>query len=185
MKQTLLFLLLVSGVNISFAQIAFSGKEFQNTIITSCENKTAEEMYQKALNWISYTFNSPNDVLMAKIENEYIRFEGAKEHLVCWETIGTICNNGKFTVELSFKDGRYKFELIKLQQYIPYTGYGPHGWDDVNFEYVTANMYKNNGKLRPKYQHFISDMPEYFNNLNKQLQQFIQNENIPSKREDW
>jgi len=184
MKKTLLLIALLT-LNFSFAQISLTNNGFENTIVTSCENKTAEEMYQKALNWISYTFISPDDVLMAKIENEYIRFEGVKQYLVCWETIGKICNNGKFTIELSFKEGRYKFELIKLQQYIPYTGYGSFGWQDVNFNYVVENLYKNNGKPRPKYQYFISDMPEYFNNLNKELQQFIQNDNIPSKQDEW
>ena len=185
MKHTLLTLFLIFSVNFSFAQIAFAGKEFQNTIITNCENKTAEEMYQKTLNWISYTFTSPDDVLMAKIENDYIRIRGSKKQLACYNTIGKICNDVKFTIEISFKDGRYKFEIIELQENVPYFNqYAPGGWQTFNLSNFD-HFYNKKGVLKTKFKYFVEEVPLYFNNLNKELQQFIQNENIPSKREDW
>jgi hypothetical protein len=141
-------------------------------IVTPVEGKTATEIYKKVIDWIKVTYKNPNEVILSTIENEYLRFEGISD-------ISTY--KCKYQIEISIKEGKYKFDLIGLQVYVgPNQSGVPVGWNDfkaVNFiknstKESLENMYKKDGTYRA----WVKYVPEfllYFNNLNKSLSESI------------
>lgn len=184
MKKTLLLLALNILPTLSFSQqISLTAEGFKNTSVTICENKTQEDLYKKTLEWTEITFVSPDDVVKAKIENEYIRIRGSKRALACYNTIGKICNDAMYTIEISFKEGKYRFEVIDFQENVPYTQYTRGGWTTLDLN--SDHFFNKKGAPKTKFKDFVVEVPAHFNSLNNSLYDFIINENIPSKREDW
>ena len=105
MKKITLALLLT---NVTFGQELPQLTLTQNgvePIVVDVKEKTAQELYQKALNWVQETYKNPDEVLKANITNEKIRFNGYKQHAWSWKTMGmkqTV--DMEYTIEVSFKD---------------------------------------------------------------------------------
>ena len=183
MKQIVYLLLAtISILNFSFSQeteFKFDKEVFTDFVVTQCEGKTQAELYKKALNWVSVTYKNPKEVIKAQIENDYIRIEGASKDLVCFNILGNkSCNTSKYTIEISFKDGKYKFDLLGNIQYL-YEG----GWAEVRLD--KTNLYYNKkGEIRSNYKYF-PEIANYLNSLNIELKDFLLSDQIPSKKSDW
>lgn len=132
MKKILLGALLLLSI-LSFAQeteFKFTKDGFTDFVVTTVEGKTQQELYKKTLEWIQVTYKNPKEVLLAQIENDYIRFEGFKPNTLCLNSLGMlICENIKYQIEVSFKDGKYKFDVIKLETYTKSSQYVSGGWN--------------------------------------------------------
>lgn len=157
---------------------------FTDFVVTPVENKTQAEMYKKAIDWISVTFKDPREVIKSQIENDYIRIEGSSNSLICVNILGMKnCYLSKYQIEISFKDGKYKFDVIEMSLFAPASQYSSGGWYPENF--VKMDLYfKDNGELRGRYKYY-PEIPVYFNKLNSELKDFILSDKIPSKKTDW
>ena len=156
-------------------------------IVTNCDGKTQNDLYKKTLDWILVTYNTPSSVIKAQIENNYIRIEGSAGHLVRFGGLGATSCLTKYQIEISFKDGKYKFDLLNMEIYVPPSQYAVRsGWCDFNLSerFKTKSYVNDEGDVRPLYKH-CHEIPSYFNSLNMSLKSFIQSENIPSKSKDW
>ena len=155
-------------------------------IVTNCDGKTQNDLYKKTLDWILVTYNTPSSVIKAQIENNYIRIEGSAGHLVRTGGFGAANYLTRYQIEISFKDGKYKFDLLNIETYAPSSQYVVGGW--YNFDLIRSFKMKSylndEGEVRPYYKHY-HEIPSYFNSLNMSLKSFIQSENIPSKSKDW
>jgi hypothetical protein len=183
--KKLLFILLSISVSVATAQEAeftFNNERgMTDFIVTPVEGKSAIEIYKKIIDWIKVTYKNPNEVILSTIENEYVRFEGISD-------ISTF--KCKYQIEISIKEGKYKFDLIGLQVYVgPNQSGVPVGWNDfkaVNFiknstKESLENMYKKDGTYRA-WCKYTPDIPTYFNNLNKSLSESIVS---TVKKSDW
>ena len=141
-------------------------------VVTAIEGKTASDIYKKVIEWIKVTYKNPSEVMLSTIENEYVRFEGVSDisSFKC-----------KYQIEISIKDGKYKFDLIGLQVYVNTNQSGvPVGWNDfksINFisnstKDTLENMYKKDGTYR-SWCKYTPEFPTYFNNINKSLSESI------------
>ena len=188
MNRIILILLVFASFNLKAqeTEFKFTKEGFTDYVVNSIEGKTAQELYNKTLDWINVTYKNPNSVIKAKIENEYIRIEGVSSKLLCVKTLGLLtCNDAKYQIEISFKDGKYKFDLIKLEEYIPQTKYTYNsGWSDISLTNTTA-YYKENGDIKNLFKLYPAAIEGEFNSLNKSLNDFIKSESIPSKKSDW
>ena len=145
-------------------------------VVTICDGKTKEELYKKTVEWINKTYNQPSKVIKAQVENDYIRFQGIKSSLLCWDTMGVNCNDIQYDIEISFKDGKYKFSVLLLKF--------PDNLNAINFS--QAGMYfKSDGSIRGIYKKHLHKIPEYFDDLNKSLYDYIYNQNQTAKQNDW
>ena len=156
-------------------------------VVTNCDGKTQNDLYRKTLDWISVTYNTPSSVIKAQIENNYIRIEGSAGYLV--KRGGFAASNylTRYQIEISFKDGKYKFDLLNIEIYVPSSQYVVGGWGyfDPIKDFNHRKSYLNDeGEVRPLYKHY-HEIPSYFNLLNTSLKNYIQSENIPSKSKDW
>jgi hypothetical protein len=170
------------GQNIEFTM---SKEGFTDYVVTQCEGKSQSEIYKKTLDWLNVTYKNPKEVLKANLENDYVRFEGSSPSLVCLSSLGMkTCYNTKYQIEVSFKEGKYKFDIIEIQYYVNSSQYSPGGWSQfpmVGMEYY----YNKKGEIKSTFKNFPEFIPPYFNDLNKSLHDFVMSNEIPSKKQDW
>ena len=177
MKKLILLVTLFT-ITLNFAQ---DNKEFQldkngisDFVVTEVPGKTKEELYRQTLNWINKTYKNPDKVILGKVENDYIRIEGYQSDMFC---MASNCQEGKYQIEISFKDGKYKFQIFELKQNV-----GSYNWVAVDFNSNKDFYFDNNG-LKKKFQRY-SEIPQYFNDLNKSLLNYIEGKSEQLKN-DW
>jgi hypothetical protein len=169
MNKVLLGLLMLVGFysNAQETEFTFTAeKGMTDFIVTPVEGKNATEIYKKAIEWIKVTFKNPDKVILSTIENEFIRFEGVSD---------IIRSKKKYQIEISIKDGEYKFDLINLQENYALNQREVPLWNTscVNFNTNSTkksieNMYKSNGRYTGCFG-YIPKFLIFFNDLNKSL----------------
>lgn len=193
MRKILLLILISSGIlNAQVTEFTFTKDGFSDYVITQCEGKTQSEIFKKTIDWVSVSFKNSQAVIQSKIENEFIRIEGFKESLVCINTslYGKECRDGKFVLEISFKDGKYKLEITDIEQFLEATtnrsgSNYPARWMPIkNVTSYERSGEKHKGEIISTYKYFM-EIPTYFNGLNKSLGDFVMSNNIPSKKTEW
>lgn len=148
-------------------------------VVTSCPNKKQSELYRKTIDWVAVTYNVPKEVIKAQIENDYIRIEGYSENMLHLTTeSGIFPIKSKYQIEISFKDGRYKFDVISVDYKLAH-------WIEIDLSQSNVYFEENTDILEKNNKSFPIDISTYFNNLNDKLKDFIQNKEIPSKKSDW
>lgn len=183
--KKILFILLSISVSVATAQEAefsFNNERgMSDFVVTNAEGKTASEIYKKVIEWIKITYKNPDKVILSTIENEYIRFEGSSDsfYSINIALMGKSYQQTKYQIEISIKDGRYKFDIIGMENYTTPSQYSSGGWSDntlfnanITKEYLEKFIYKNDGTLRSAWKN-INDVPVYFNELNKSLLDYI------------
>lgn len=177
-KLLLLFLFLTGMMNAQETEFTFdNSKGMTDFVVTNIEGKSAPEIYKKVIEWIKITYKNPDKVILSTIENEYIRFEGFSE--VCYAVnvplMGKYNQDTKYQIEISVKEGKYKFDIISMENYNTPSQYSRGGWvkntlfnGNIDKDFLDKNIYKKDGALRSYYK-YINDVPAYFNDLNKSL----------------
>lgn len=186
MKKLLFILLFISALgNAQETEFKFTKDGFTDYVIGTIPNKTASELYKKTIDWINVTYKNPKEVIKAQIENDYIRIEGFKSSMLCKKImLSNICENGRYQIEISFKDGKYKFDVTSLESYLSASQYNSGGWYPVGLS-NTSYAYKDSGELRTTYKYFPEEIETTFNSLNIELKKFLESESIPSKNDGW
>lgn len=192
-KLLLLLVLWITGITTAQeTEFTFDNvKGMTDYVITPVEGKTAPEIYKKVIEWIKVTYKNPDKVILSTIENEYVRFEGSSGTLYSANIImiGKTYYTTKYEIEISIKDGKYKFDLISMQNLYPASQYSAGGWSangffNVNLPKETLDtFYKKDGSLKSTWK-YIPEVPVYFNNLNKSLLESITNTSTV-KKNDW
>ncbi len=180
MKKIILSLIIILGItNKTFCQetkFEFTKEGFTDFIVTECDNKNQSELYKKTIEWIKLTYKNPEEVIKTQIENNLIRIEGSSDNLVCFNILGNkSCNPARYLIEISFKDDKYKFDVVNNIEYLHSTG-----WFDIRLD--KTNLYYNKKGIRKNYKYF-PEIADYFNNLNSGLKNHILG--IKNKKDDW
>ena len=183
MKKIVLGMLMLMSLYSNAQETEFTftpDKGMTDFIVTPVEEKTAPEIYKKVIDWIKVTYKNPSEVMLSTIENEYVRFEGYSETLYSYNAMGQHYEPTKYVIEISVKDGRYKFDLVSMQSLESPSSSSRGGWYDVNLfttkmtkeDLEKAYVFKKDGSLRSNFK-FVNEVPTYFNNLNKSLSESI------------
>lgn len=144
---------------------------------------TPQELYNKTLNWVNETYKNPDEVIKAKIEGEYIRLNGFASNLIQLTGIGTDYYDVKYTLEIRFRENRFRYKVIEMESYFPPTkGSVVGGWFAESFTFRVAKAKgKPNRKtgVRP-FGKFDKDVganyrsiKAYFENLGVSIQKYI------------
>ena len=169
-------------------QFEFKDKTFTDFVIVKIDSLKKEELYKRTLNWIKETYKNPDAVIKMTIENEKIRISGYKEDLICtnYRFLGTDnlnCYYGTYNIEISFKDGKYKFDPTYLEYRLPSSG-GISGMT-VPMELTDfSNYYNEKGELRKQYEYIPSSLEDIFNGLSIDLYDYILKKKEKQKN-DW
>jgi len=146
-------------------------------VVLSADGKTAKQLYDNAIKYINKNYKSPDDVIKGKIEGEYLKFiTHVSNFLVDLNHGAKILFDADFTIELNFKDGKVKFEIISLDMYnsagykILFTGGVMEGFP----------IYNKKGEL--KRSETKIEIETYFNSLINSLTEFLQGK---SNNDNW
>ena len=145
-------------------------------IIVQADSLKANQLYAKALNWVQDTYKNPDKVLKSKIENESIRIDGYAQDAWFYKTfVGTMFYNIDYTIEISFKDGKYKFEYRIGQFYA-------NGGQKALFDYST--FYKKDGTIRSVYSDAPASLEASMNALSQSFYNYVTGK-TSAKNNDW
>lgn len=168
MKNKLLLSIATLFCTISFAQDFPKLKLTPNgvePIIVNTDSLKATDLFKNALNWVQETYKNPEEVLKAKIENEKIRIDGFAQNAWWYKSLGMKQNyNMEYSVEISFKDGKYKFEYIIGQFFID-------AGQKVLYDYKT--FFKKTGEIRSAYADAVPSLEETMNNLSLNFHEYV------------
>ena len=126
-------------------------------IIVKIENKSANQLYKDALNWVQETYNNPESVLKANIENEKIRINGFGKNVWYYDKFSM---NMDYTIEISFKDGKYRFEFFVGQFYV-------NGGQKTLYDYTIFFKDDLNKKAKKVTEQAVPDIEKYMNLLSQ------------------
>lgn len=145
-------------------------------IVIETDSIKASELYKRALNWVQETYKNPEKVLKAKIENEKIRIDGFAENAWWYKSLGMKQNyNMEYSVEISFKDGKYRFKYI-VGQFFTDSG------QKVLYDYNT--FFKKTGEIRSAYSDAVPSLDETMNNLSFSFYNYVTGKTT-KKEEKW
>ena len=139
-------------------------------LVINVEGKTSKQLYDNALKYINKNYKSPDDVIKGKTDGEYLKFiTHVSNFLVVNNSGAKIPIDADYTIELNFKDGKAKFEIISLDMYAQTGGY------KVIFSggaFDGYPIYNKKGKLkRPDTK---SEIETYFNSQINLIANFLQ-----------
>jgi hypothetical protein len=179
MKKILFLLLITSSImSAQETQFTFDKAGLTDYIITEVPNKTKAEIYEQVINWIKTTYSNPRSVIVAEIKDEFVKINGTTSGI----TGGT---PNKYIIEISIKDDKYKFDVIKLEYYIEPNKYRG-GWYDCSLTEDVENInYKKNGEVTRFHKISEIEVPKYFNALNRSLFDYVNSNEITNSKKDW
>lgn len=145
----------------------YSEKGINDFVVTKLEGKSIQDIYSKSINWIKETYKNPDKVLTMKIDNEKIRIDAIASGLL---TVRNMNFNLDYIIEISIRDGRYKFELVTLET------------SDSKTDYKQIPNFKTDKRIIKNFGNSPSNIENYFNGLNDSLKNYIIGK---EKKDDW
>ncbi|WP_313030069.1 hypothetical protein [Soonwooa sp.] len=171
-KYLLLTFMIVSGF--VFGQFTINQEEgLTDFVITNVPEKKQSEIYSKSKEWIERTFKNPDFVTKGDIVNDYIRFETVDKNYFCQNDKNQLlfnCYTVKSVVELSFKDGRYKFDVLSTSMLVPRFG---GGVEYMEIDFKDKTYYKKDKSVRSSVEKLFRLVPKYYNSMNGDLSNYI------------
>lgn len=172
MKKLILgFLTLVSFYsNAQETEFVFtSDKGMTDYVISDCLGKTKSDLYAKTNEWVIKTFKNPKEVVIGQTENEFIRIEGFSSKF-------NGVHDATYIVEISFKDGKYKFDPISFIL--------NYGSTRFNLFETFPTYFKSDGTVKDRVKVTIDGSKGLMNDLNENLKNYI-NGIAETKNNDW
>lgn len=163
----------IKTVRRDLEEFIFADKKFSDFTIVKIDSLSKNELYFRTLNWIKESYKNPDEVIKMSIENEKIRINGFKDNFICIKALGlNTCYYGVYTIEISFKDGRYKFDPSYLEYRIPPSQYSVG--TNVTFHLDDmSSLYNEKGNIRNMYKQIPAILEDTFNELNYSLLNYI------------
>ncbi|MDQ1160893.1 hypothetical protein QE422_001261 [Chryseobacterium sp. SORGH_AS 447] len=159
---------------------------FTDYLVIDAPQKSASMLYEKTIEWINKTYNNPREVIKANIKDDYVRLEGIKSDLYCYSPLGLpVCFDVRYQIEVSFKDNKYKFDIAQLEEYVKPSQYTSGGWRGLMTDNSTSGFFKKDGSIKGGYKNYLQNIPDYFNNLQKSLSDYINSTGMQAQKKDW
>lgn len=175
-----LFYAIILFTSLGFSQskeFIFTPEGITDFLVIDVPGKTAAQLYSQTINWINTYYSNPESVIKGKIENDYIRFVGTSSDIIVLNSMGKSNYSGKYQIEVSFQDNKYKFDVISLDLLNTQS-------DPVMTMTDMSVYYKKDGKLKGIYKYYPDSFTSFFNDLNKKLFDYLSENSIKIKK-DW
>jgi len=173
MKKLLFAFILISNVSFSQNQFTYNKDGLTDFVVVSVDGLNRIEVYNKTINWIKENYKNPDVVIKTSIDGDKVRIEGFKENLICIRALGIpTCYGGTYTITISSKDGKYKFDPSSIKYRLPPSEYNSGSVQDVYLSDGSA-YYKKNGKIRSSWKTIPVSVAGLFNDLNLSLKNYI------------
>ncbi|TBX67678.1 hypothetical protein EZL74_09345 [Flavobacterium silvisoli] len=170
-------LLLLAFVSLTtFAQdteFKFAKEGLTDFIVGKYEG-SAKELYGRTMGWIK---ENKGYSVVSSVENEKITFKGKKDPFICSKAGGTnVCTIATFVIEITFKEGKYKFDPISLEEFDRKETTTPQNLNDF------SNYYNKDGSLKKYKDNVPAAYEDLFNGVNKNLLDYMDKK---KKAEEW
>jgi hypothetical protein len=174
--KALLLLVFISASSFAQDTVFKFSKEGLTDFVVGSFDSPAKDIYKWTLAWVKENNKRP-DAVKVSVENEMIVFQGFKENFLCSKAGGTnVCSNATYTIEISIKDGKYKFDVTELDlKDKSGKGTKPNLSDFSEYYDKDGNLKKYNTDVPGTYEGL-------FNDLNKSLLTFLDKK---KKAENW
>lgn len=175
LKFFMLMLIITSSTFAQDTEFKFSKEGLTDFVVATIDGST-KELYNRTLGWVKEN-NKKADAIKAVVENEKITFQGYKENFTCNKAGGTtVCFNATYTIEISFRDGKYKFDVVDMELI---SANGKTSKPNLN---DFSEYYDKDGNLKKYMNDIPSTYENLFNGLNKNLITYIEKK---KKSENW
>ena len=152
-------------------------------LVLNAENLDANQLYKNGLKYIANNYGNPDEVIVGQIEGESLTFKTYIKDFITYKNSGVkVPISARFTTKLDFKEGKVKYEIIKLR--MPSCCHAPM-MEDYTVLFSGGMMagyivYKKNGSLfKPQTK---TDIENVFNGIVAELSAALKGE---SKEDDW
>jgi hypothetical protein len=142
-------------------------------VIINVNGVSAQDLYNKTLNWVKTNWENPDKVIKMTMPNERIRVGGYQTGLM---VVRKIPMGVGYTIEIAFKDNKLRFDVVSILS-------APDGVP-TGYNYREIPNFKGDEKLMKNFGNTASNIELYFNNLVKGLSNFISGAGTSAK-DDW
>lgn len=147
-------------------------------IVIDCGNLAALDLYKNATKFINENYKNPKEVIKGQTEGEYLKFDSYVQDFLNYNNSGVkIPIEATYTIELRFKEGKVKFEVVALEMISKKRDYKVLFSGGLFDGYI---IYKKNGTLFKE--ETKRDVENYFNNQIILLQKYLLGNNSTN---DW
>ena len=176
LKTLLLMAFVTASTFAQDTEFKFSKDGLTDFIVTIYDG-SAKDTYVRAVAWVKDNAKK-NFVVVSAVEGEKLTIEGTKENFLCSKAGGTtVCTSATFTIEINFKDGKYKFAALGLTEKANNSANTTvHNLDDF------SEYYDKDGTLKKYKDEVPAAYETLFNDLNKSLIAFMDKK---KKAENW
>jgi hypothetical protein len=161
----------VCAQNKTFTLPENEGERLGGQYIVIDEKGTPQENYNKVINYINKTYNTPSEVIKSQINGEYIRIEG----------ISNLFKNGgvmiptKHSLEFKFKQDKIKMTLNSLSSNsTPITPYCTYD-----------KTHNSKGKVKNMMMNYAIKVTDGVNKLAESIKIGIAEESSKNTEDDW
>lgn len=132
-----------------------------NFIVVPVTGKTADDLYMSAVSWVT----SRKDLTYEDTQHgKSLRLKGTTDKLHCYTAITyTNCLTTEYVIDMFFKDGKYRMEVISMR-----SDHGDKlgGWQGVEiFPPFNYKYYNKKGEIRGVFKWLESSLPKFFDDL--------------------
>jgi uncharacterized protein YdgA (DUF945 family) len=148
-------------------------KDSENTdrtfLVVKFPGKTAKELYDRMLKYGEKNFKAPVTVIKDQVENESVILKTNLESFISIKYMGAnTFYNVKFTTEISFKEGRIKYEVKDFEAgnarlKIPYVATKESQWYGFYDQNKVLKMDAEKQKIEDYFDTQIKSMIEFLN----------------------
>jgi len=163
--RNLLLLLLATSIfqlnaqNAKFTLPEKEGDKLQGQWIVLDVKGTPKENYDKVINYVNKTYNTPSEVLKSQIDGEYIRIEGISDLF----KNGGVPISTIHTLEFNFKQDRIKLTVLNLE-----VQNGAGSWNVADF-CTYAETHNKKGKQKSAKYKYATRVTSGLNDLAEQI----------------
>ncbi len=145
-------------------------------VVSEFKGVSQNKLYDLTTEWLAQLSDSKEVEVKTKMENDKIRFSGLALGAVMYDSFGysNEAYDGRYVVEIYFKDGKYKLEPLELTSSRSNGIFGDSNRFVVNLK-DTSKYYRPSGRIIGSYQNFPEGIERAFNELNENLQNYINN----------
>jgi len=169
----IVFTFSMNAQNKTFTLPENEGEQLKGQYIVIDEKGTPQENYNKVINYINKTYNTPSEVIKSEISGEYIKIEG----------ISDLFKNGgvmipvRHTLEFKFKQDKIKMTVLNL------TGAGTSTASVI--AYCTYDKTHNSrGKVKKSIKYY-NRVTDGLNALAERIKLGIAEESSTDTDDDW
>ena len=170
----IVFTLSMNAQNKNFTLPENEGEQLKGQYIVIDEKGTPQENYNKVINYINKTYNTPSEVIKSEISGEYVRIEGISN---LFQNMGVPIST-KHTLEFKFKQDKIKLTVLKLEEVT-------QRWDITDLVCTYEKTHNSKGKVKKSTMAYATRVTDGLNDLAERIKLGIAEESSTDTDDDW